>query len=102
IPAMAAGSFWYVLNLRRFGNPLYPIGSLATVPRASPYSILPESLSVRINQLAKIAVYDEADHYTVQFILVAGWGAMMFACGGVAILAMLRSNPAIRKLTAVF
>jgi len=100
--SLAVGSFWYVLNLVRFGNPLYPIGSVNTVEKASLSAIEGASLPLRLNDLVGGAIYDARDHYTVQFILVAGWGIVMFACGGVALVAMLRTNGAIRKLAAAF
>jgi len=98
--AILIGSFWYGLNVARFGNPLYPVGSLDTVGRASKSGVA--SLGSRINDLVGQAVYDDRDQTTVQFILTSGWGLVMFACGGVALIAMARSNAALRNLAAAF
>jgi hypothetical protein len=98
--AIAVGSFWYGLNTVRFGNPTYPVGSLDTVERESKSGV--GLLGKRLNDLTGQAVYDERDQTTVQFILSPGWGLLMFSCGGVALIAMVRSNAALRRLAAVF
>jgi hypothetical protein len=98
--AVLAGSFWYGLNVARFGNPLYPVGSVDTVGRASKSGV--GLIGSRLNDLVGQAVYDHRDQTTVQFILTSGWGLLMFACGGVALIAMTRSNAALRKLAAAF
>lgn len=100
--ALGVGGSWYLLNTSQHGNPIYPVGSLSTVDKASPSGNVLVSLARRLNDLVSLAIYDERDHYTVQFILVAGWGAVTFACGGIALIAMMRSNPALRKLAAAF
>jgi hypothetical protein len=98
--AMLVGSFWYGLNVVRFGNPLYPVGSLDTVGKASHRGF--GLLGSRLNDLVGQAIYDDRDQTTVQFILTSGWGLVMFACGGVALIAMARSNPALRRLAPAF
>lgn len=100
--AFSVGGFWYGANAIRTGNPLYPVGSLATVQKGTPSGSTAFALGRRLNDLVGSAVYDDGDHYTVQFILVAGWGAACFACGGVGLIAMLRSNPPLRRMASAF
>jgi hypothetical protein len=96
------GAFWYVRNLIQHGNPVFPAGSLDAVSRANPASARVGTLLYRLNEVAGTAVYDAADHYTVQFIFVAGWGLLSFACGSVALIATIRSSAPLQKLGAAF
>lgn len=98
VAAMAIGGFWYAQNAVQHGNPLYPVGSLSTVDRGTPTAS--GAVLRRVNELAGTAVYDEADHYTVQFILVAGWGVLAFAAGGVGLISTARRSPNLRRLAA--
>lgn len=100
--AITIGVFWYVANLVRFGNPVYPVGSAETVVQPLPPGGMARAFLERLNSLATVAVLDAADHATVQFILTAGWGLAAFACGGVALLAGLRDSGPLRRWAAAF
>ncbi len=100
--AAAAGLFWYARNLVAFGNPFYPLGSLGTVEQASPAAVMANTLLRRIGMLADSAILDSADHYTVQFILVAGWGVVALACGTTGLVVSLRTPSPLRRLASAF
>jgi hypothetical protein len=101
--AAAAGAFWYARNLFWHGNPFYPMGEKnfedPTYVQFGPrLASLPENLG----ELVNLRIYDAVMLVGPNVDHMAGWGAIAFACGLVALLEAMKEVPLVRRLAAGF
>lgn len=104
VVALAAGAFWYARNLAWYGHPLYPVGVrvpifgeilVQTSPRLG-------SLGENLSALMNGRIADRAGGVSTLSLETAGWGALAFGLGGVALIAEARRDPGFRRVAAAF
>lgn len=105
LTALAVGATWYLRNWVVFGNPIHPVGSEgirsmasgATMQRLGPsLRTLRENLSCFLD----IRIYDR---HQAPDGLGAGnfnWGVAAFAIGAPALVALIRTEPKLRRIAA--
>ncbi len=97
--SLVAGAFWYVRNALWFGNPIHPVGTRGlSGPHPIQFGANPSSLFANIQDLFDYKIYDVSVPYGAFTIDMAGWGAVVFAVGGAALVLFLRADPAFRRL----
>jgi len=100
--AAFVGAFWYVRNYLWFRNPIYPIGE--PNPTFPPPQFGPRwsSFVGNAGDLINVRIYDSAHAQGAMVDGIAGWGAVGFACGLVALLLGMREDLRLRRLGAAF
>jgi len=100
---LVVGVFWYARNLLWFGNPFYPLGKAGFVD-PTPVQFGPglASLASNLSNLIEYRITDSAVPYSANADHSAGWGAVAFACGGIALFETATSEPRVRRLAAAF
>ncbi|HVE39268.1 MAG TPA: hypothetical protein VNM14_05225 [Planctomycetota bacterium] len=99
---LALGAYWYARNAWWYGNPLHPVGMHGLSDRMGKIQLgmNPSSLGESLLALVESRIYDRAERIGPLLTGVAGWGPLVFACGTVALLAGLREDARLRRLTA--
>jgi hypothetical protein len=101
--AMAVGAFWYFRNLIWFGNPMYPVTSQGYA-HPVPAQVGPSlgSLLRNLRALVEERITDHRGPYAADVWDISGWGPAAFACGVFALVALLRTEPRLRRLAVAF
>lgn len=101
--SLLVGSFWYLRNWMWFGNPFHPVGS-PEKPIFPPPQFGPRmsSLVGNLRDLIDVRIYDRENAYGALVDNIAGWGPVAFACGVIALIAIVRTDPLFRRLSLGF
>lgn len=102
--AMAVGGSWFVRNWAWFGYPAYPVGSpgYESSPVAVQAGPRGSSLIGNARALLDERIADRAAALGANVDYMAGWGALAFSLGLIALPLVMRSNPRFRRLGAAF
>jgi len=103
LAALGIGAVWYLRNWALFGNPIYPMGSQGiksdvsgvTLQRLGPSL---RSLQENVTCFLDIRVYDRIGAPDPMCIGNFNWGAASFAIGAPALVALLRTEPGLRRI----
>lgn len=103
---LAIGAFWYARNVLWFGSPIHPVGRQGLVSSTGVLKVQfgpsPANAVRNVLDLLQSRVYDDLSSYGPLLIQISGWGALGFACGFLALVAVLRTDPSFRRLALAF